>query len=483
VAERPVRILQVSTRDLRGGAEKVAWELFQTFRARGYDSWLAVGYKRSNDPNVLIMHNYGSQGVWSKCWWQVYSQLQSLGGRLRGAWRLSHLVRRLAEPKVVLDAYRGLEDFRFPGTWQLLRLIPEQPDIVHCHNLHGGYFDLRSLPSLGQQVPVMLTLHDAWLLSGHCSHSFDCERWKTGCGDCPDLSIYPAIRKDATAYNWRRKQAIYAKSRLYVATPCRWLMQKVEQSMLAPSVAEARVIPYGVDLSVFQPGDRRAARAALDLPQDAVILLFTANGIRRSRWKDYQTMRAAVAQLAARLHGQRVLFIALGEDAPTERSGQAEVCFVPYQQDRQSVARYYQASDVYVHAAKVDTFPNTVLEALACGTPVVATAVGGIPEQVKGLAVVNNGPHSSDLNRSRVDDATGILVSPGDAKEMAHTLERLVSNTPLRCRLSANAARDAQLRFDLNRQVDAYLDWYEAILQRSKDSPQKGGCLALAEKR
>jgi glycosyltransferase involved in cell wall biosynthesis len=368
----------------------------------------------------------------------------------------------------VLDTYRGVEDFRFPGTWQLLKLTPQPPDIVHCHNLHGGYFDLRALPWLCQQVPVVLTLHDAWLLSGHCGHSFDCERWKTGCGHCPDLTIYPAIRKDATAYNWRCKQEIYSKSRLYVATPCHWLMKKVEQSMLAPAVAEARVIPHGVDLSIFQPGDRRAARAALNLPQDAMVLLFTANGIRQNLWKDYQTMRAAVAQLAERLHDRRVLFIALGEDAPAERIGHAQVDFVPYQQDRYVVARYYQAADVYVHAAKVDTFPNAVLEALACGTPVVATAVGGIPEQVKGFALAHGGSHSLDLNRSGVDEATGILVPPGHAEWLAHCLELLISDAFLRHRLSTNAACDAQWRFDLNRVVEAYLDWYRAILQRFK---------------
>ena len=110
-------------------------------------------------------------------------------------------------------------------------------------------------------MPTVLTLHDAWLLSGHCAHSFDCERWKTGCGECPDLTIEPAIRRDATADNWVRKRDIYARSRLYVATPSPWLMGRVEQSMLAPAVEQARVIPNGVDLSVFRPADKRSIRA------------------------------------------------------------------------------------------------------------------------------------------------------------------------------------------------------------------------------
>src|SRR3990172_6801419 len=85
---------------------------------------------------------------------------------------------------------RGREDFNFPGTAALLELPGRTPDALHLHNLHGGYFDLRALPALTARVPAVLSLHDAWLLSGHCAHSFDCGRWETGCGECPALWIY-----------------------------------------------------------------------------------------------------------------------------------------------------------------------------------------------------------------------------------------------------------------------------------------------------
>jgi glycosyltransferase involved in cell wall biosynthesis len=336
----------------------------------------------------------------------------------------------------------------------LLALPPEPPDLIHAHNLHGGYFDLRYLTVLSRRRPVVLTLHDAWLLSGHCAHSFACERWRTGCGQCPDLTIYPAIRRDATARNWRGKQRIYARSRFYIATPARWLMQKVAQSTLAPAAVEARVIPYGVNLHHFHPADSRSVRASLGLPQDARVLLFTANGIRQNIWKDYQTMRAAIALVAAQLPGQKVLFLALGEDAPTETIGPAEIRFVPFQQDPSAVACYYQAADVYIHAAKADTFPNTVLEALACGTPVVATAVGGIPEQVE-------------------DGVNGFLVPPGDSQALAARITQLLSDDELRRRMSLEAAQTARQRFDLDRQVDDYLGWYEEILDcdASRNAP------------
>jgi len=455
VAERPY-VLQVNTNDISGGAQRVAWNLFRCYRDRGHGSWLAVGHKLSSDPDIYpISHQKGQRG-WSRFGWAVHAMVQ----RLDGNGRFSRWVHLLAEPEALRDYLQGIEVFHYPGTRHLLRLAPWAPDIVHCHNLHGGYFDLRALASLSRQVPMVMTLHDAWLLSGHCAHSFDCERWKIGCGECPDLTIYPAIRQDSTATNWQRKQAIYGQSRFYVATPSKWLMDKVEQSMLAPGVVEARVIPNGVDFTVFHPEDRMKARASLALPQEAEIVLFTANSIRANIWKDYETMRSAIAQVAAPPHGQRLFFVALGEDGPVERIGQAEIRFVPYQRSPEAVAHYYQAADLYIHAARAETFPNTILEALACGRPVVATAVGGIPEQVKGLRTEN-----SPLNRYRQDEATGFLTSAGNALELADRIARLLRDKALRQQMSRNAAADARQRFGLERQADAYLSWYQEILQ------------------
>ncbi|MFN5964482.1 MAG: glycosyltransferase, partial [Pseudanabaena sp.] len=100
---------------------------------------------------------------------------------------------------------------------------------------------------------------------------------------------------------------------------------------------------------------------------------------------------------------------------------------------------------VYIHAARADTFPNVVLEALACGTPVVATKVGGISEQIE------NGK-------------TGFLVSVGDALGMADSVQRLIENETLYNQISEQAAKVAIEKFDLERMVDDYLGWYQHIL-------------------
>ncbi len=117
------------------------------------------------------------------------------------------------------------------------------------------------------------------------------------------------------------------------------------------------------------------------------MVLLVATGNRGSMWKDRETLRAAAGLIAARTSRPRLLFIALGDDAAALRIAGIDVLPIGHQTDPRTVARYYQAADVYLHSARADTFPSSILEALACGTPVVATAVGGIPEQVRPAAL------------------------------------------------------------------------------------------------
>lgn len=344
----------------------------------------------------------------------------------------------------------------------LLDLPPAEPDILHCHNLHGDYFDLRLLPQLSAKLPVICNLHDAWMLAGHCAHSFDCERWRNGCGACPDLTIPPAIPVDRSAENWQRKAAIYRASRLHVTTPSRWLMQKVKASMLAPALQSARVIPNGVDMQWFKPGNKIAARRALNLPEDDLILMFAANGIKGNVWKDIATLRDCLARLTPPA-GRQLRLLALGETSAPEQVGQATISYVPHVSSPDRMASYYQATDFYVHAARADTFPNVVIEALACGTPVAATAVGGIPEQIRSLHVPGT---AHDQQAWPAESATGLLT-PRDPIALATALNYILDKPDLIAMLAANAARDAAARFDLDRQVAALLTWYEEILSEA----------------
>jgi len=461
-------IVQVSTVELNGGAAWVAWRLFSEYRRRGLNSYLAVGRKLTGDPDVREISSAVPLRFWSRRLASLASAVNFRAGRPS---LLGKALRHLVAPSHWIHRRLGIEDFGFPGTAHIADLFPHRPEVIHCHNLHGqfehadGYFDLRALASLSKRFPLILTLHDAWHYTGHCAHSFECERWRTGCGRCPDLTIYPGIRRDATAWNWRRKKKIYLRSSLFLATPSQWLMEKAKHSILAPAIRDARVIPNGVDLSIFRPGDRDQARRTVGLHPDGFVLLFAAANVRDNVFKDFATLRTAFALLAERLPGIPITLVALGGEAPPERSGLADVRFFPYTPDPGIVAQYYQAANLYLHAARADTFPNTIVEALACGTPVVATAVGGIPEQIKGLrapAILDNTHLGETFDPA---DATGVLVPAGGSAEIARAIQVLLDDNELREQLGRNATRDARARFDLETQVNSYISWYKQIIQ------------------
>ncbi len=461
-----LRILQVSRTDKVGGASRIAWNLYQTYRKRGLKAWMVVGRKTSNDPNVFLIKNDSYRSRWTRTWFNIGNIFSQVIGEIRGIKRIMNIITKvIGQPKRWWNIQEGMEDFNFPGTWHLLDYLLEQPDIVHCHNLHGGYFDLRFLSWLSQRFPVILTLHDAWLLSGHCAHSLDCEKWKRGCGECPNLNIYPAIRKDGTAYNWERKREIYSKSRFHVATPSQWLINKVEQSILAPSIVEDKVIPNGVDLEIFHPYDKQKVRELLRLPKDGKILLYVGSIARKNPWKDYSIIEATCRKVASNLNNSRLILICFDKEPKREYMGSAEIWIFRHHSNPEEIAHFYQAADIYLHAAKVETFPNVIIEALACGTPVVATAVGGIPEQIKSLKY---GTESVKYPTYTPKEATGILVPKENAEAMAEAIIKLLTDKRLLYRLSKNASSDACKRFNLNRQVDDYLNWYYKILASHK---------------
>jgi len=374
-----VKVLQISTSDRGVGAEAVALSLHRGLLARGHEAVLAVGYRRTNEEGVVEIGGAGSRRA-----------------------------RALRDPGVLLDGLRGHEDFRFPASRRVLELAPWTPDVVHVHNLHGGYFDLCVLPELAARARLVATLHDAWLLTGHCAHPLGSDGWLRGCGNCPHLDTYPSLPRDGTAFNLARKRSIYERLQLTAVTPSRWLMEMVERSVLAPAARRREVIPNGVDLGLFRPGDESRAG-----------LVFAAQGGRANEFKDYPTLQAALERL------ERPVELTVLGDPP-----------VPAEE----VARRLRAADLYVHPSRADTFPSGVLEALASGTPVVASRVGGIPEQVTG--------------------ETGILVEPEDPGALARAIDALLSDPDRRRRMGEAASADARARFSLDRQIDAYLALY-----------------------
>ncbi len=426
-ASRPLgKVVTVNTADVGGGAERIAWTCFQGYRRHGLESWLVVGDKKSSDPHVL-----------------PFFLSPHIDYRPHAGWRSRLLLALLKR----LDRIVGLEDFRHPYSRYLPEITGSRPDVIHLHNLHGGFFDLRVLPRLSRQIPVCLTLHDSWCLTGHCAYPFGCTRWRSGCGACPHLDTPPALPRDGTRWNWLRKRHIFRRACLRVATSSNWLLRRAQQSVLGPAILESRIIPCGIDLGAFRPGPRREARHVLGIPPDVHLLLFVAHQARSSPFKDYPTLRAAAARLAGAIADREVHLYCVGESAPDERAGRALVRHVPFEASPPRLARYYQAADVYLHAARAEAFGMVIAEALACGLPVVATDVDGIAEVF-------------------ADQREGFLVPPGDPVPLAEAAAKLLREPGLAAAMGQKGVERARKQNDQEAMVAVYIEWFREVLER-----------------
>ena len=278
-----------------------------------------------------------------------------------------------------------------------------------------------------------------------------------GCGDCPDLNRNPSLKRDGTKGNWLRKKGLYEQSKLYVATPSEWLMDEMNKSMLKPSVRIQRVINNGVDTSFFNQEVKRDLRKELSIPQDALVLLYVVNSnMKNNPYKDFSTIDGALKRLESTYKGRsQIFFVGLGQEAPTENEGNVTRMFFPYQKELSDIAAFFQAADLYLHAARAENYPNVVMEALACGTPVLATEVGGVPEQI-------------------IEGETGWVVPFEGQKEMADKVIELESNRPLLIEVGNRAFQWIRQSHTLGHMMRAYAEFYEEIIEDFKELNNAG---------
>jgi len=421
-----MNILNINTSDIGGGAEKVAFDLHNSYVGSGFNSSLAVGLKKSNGENVYLIQNNNN-----------------LKKQLPKAKILRYLWRLLTLDWPAMLRWLGFEDIYYPKNDLKSFIQNINPDIIHLHNLHGGYFDLHSLIELSKQYPVLINLHDEWLLTGHCAYTIECEKWKIGCGNCPDLIRYPGIRFDRTKFNYKIKQSILTNSHFSVASPSKWLMQQVDLSPLSPF--SKRVIHNGIDQNIFNPKDRLGSRKKLGFDRMEFIILSLANQGKRNPYKDFDTIRKSIEILSERTN-QNLTFISIGGlDSKVEFFNTIKFIEIPFIKDPAIISEYYKASDIFLHATLADNFPLTVLEALSCGTPVIATDIGGIPEQI-------------------INQETGFLVPPKDPIKMAEKIELLINEPEILNRMKFNAAAHSKDRFSNILMANKYLAYYIEII-------------------
>lgn len=320
----------------------------------------------------------------------------------------------------------------------------QDADIVHLHNLHGGYLSPFELPCLTSEKPTVWTLHDMHSITGHCAHAYECQEWKEGCQHCPHLDSYVSLSRDTSAMLFETKRRIYATcaSDMVVVAPCDWLKSMLEESMLKGK--DIRRIYNGIDENVFYPGDQKKIRQKLNLPLHHKIILFIADHGDENPYKGSRYIRLCYEALQER---SDILFIAIGGKENEELAH--NYVRRAYVSSMKELREYYVAADVFLYPSLADTFPFVTLEAMSCGTSVVSFATGGIVEQILHME-------------------TGYLAKYSDFQDLLHGLELFLGESVLLCNAKVKSRAHVVENFTQSQCVESYVALYNELFEKRK---------------
>jgi glycosyltransferase involved in cell wall biosynthesis len=257
-----------------------------------------------------------------------------------------------------------------------------RPDLIHLHNLHGGIgagWSPALLSVAAGVAPVVWTLHDMWPLTGRCTYSGGCIRFQTSCdAACPTAHAYPALPPHLVGPAFEaRRIALAGAPRAVAVAPSQWMADQARSGIWAGR--EVVHIPNGIPLDIYTPHERSVARRALGLPTDGLQVLVAMPHLADER-KGAALLRTLGSAAVEMLPPFTLITMGAGSPPPLEKLNVRQFGYVA---DEHRRALVYAAADLLLHLAPEDNLPNTVIEALACGTPCAALPVGGLSELVQ----------------------------------------------------------------------------------------------------
>ena len=254
----------------------------------------------------------------------------------------------------------------------LSRLRKEKPDVVHIQCVNGNFVNIFRLVTFlkNEDIPTVLTLHAEFMYTANCSHAYDCEKWMTGCGACPELRKQThSLFADRTAQCWKRMYNAFEGFRRLVVVPVSpWQEARARRSPFFRN-AGIHTIMNGVDLGIFQPNGQKAPCAIRRL------LYVTPH----FDTKPGSTKGGEFLYPLAERLGDAVRIRAAGVGDWGTPPANVEVLGPVW--DRQKLARLYAESDLTLLTSRRETFSMITAESLCCGTPVVGFRAGG-PESI-----------------------------------------------------------------------------------------------------
>jgi len=412
-----MKVLQISTSAQLGGAGIAAYRLHKGLRSLGVASTMLVNTFRQREEFIV-----GPSSNLDK----IAARFSPILDRIPGSF---------LKPPMDRLSSSWLPD-RLPARVRLL-----EPDVLNLHWVNDGFMRIETLPRFRQ--PVVWTLHDMWPFAGGEHYVGESQRYKEGYtrANRPANETGPDINR----WIWNRKRKAWSRmSDMVIAAPSCWMAECATNSALFRGL-RVEVMPNGIDHERFRPLEHAMARHMLGMPGDKKLLLFGAGSASSDRRKGFHLLAEAIRKLEQQVVPEDYELIVFGA-ASGDAAFRMKTHYLGNLQDEISIALVYAAADVFIAPSIEDNLPNTVLESLSCGTPVVAFRTGGIPDMVSHME-------------------NGYLAACFDTTDMAQGLKWILENKERWNRLSQEGRNTVESTFTLRHSAKRYRDLYMRLQQ------------------
>lgn len=354
-----MKIVILNTSELTGGAAVAANRLLKALRKGGVEVSMLVRDRNTNDPAVVSVN---------------HSLIAKKINFIRFVWErlVIFVCNRFSKKNLfqVSIANTGTDITKHP--------LVKEADVIHLHWINQGFLSLKDLKKLTETgKPIVWTLHDLWPATAICHYPAGCERYLSGCHDCPMIRKNPFIDLAATVFKRKGRTGL---STINFVGCSQWITKEAKKGAWLKE-AEFTSIPNPIDISVFKPMEKAEARKRFGLPEHTFLLLFAAAKLSDTR-KGAVFLIEACDQLKKKI--PNTIEIVLMGSSPEELISGFPVKVNPlgYISDPASMVAAYSSADLFVIPSLEDNLPNTIMEAMACGTPCVGFDTGGIPEMI-----------------------------------------------------------------------------------------------------
>ena len=424
-----MNIAMISTYDVVGGAARATYRLLQGLGVVGESSRLVVRRKFSDDPRVVQVGLNSPEYGWEH---RLFAHLQE---------------HRINRRRTALS--NTAFSLPYPGFDLTDTSVVRRADVINLHWVSriASVESVEALLALGK--PVVWTLHDQWPFTGGCHYSAGCEGYRGDCTGCLQLDDerwgIPAKVLENKLERWGHRLAVVA--------PSRWLADAARASRVLGGT-RVEVIPNSLDCDVFRPLSDDESRASLGIGPRQRVILFGAVAHGEHR-KGFDLLLEAMRHCAAEpgvkrlIEAEELVVLTFGQPLPEIEALGVPVVRAGYVDSDEELAKIYSAADLFVLPSREDNLPNTMMESMACGTPVVAFDVGGMSDMV-------------------VPGRTGALVPPFDVVALGRAIGEFVVDRDMGGTLGAECRRLVENEFSLVVQAERYRALFEELLGDSE---------------